>query len=321
MDQLSKHIADAVLGIDTLWGGDVMCASGTGRFIADSWYSDEPLPAAYTAPSAARLRESGGVGGKTIDREAVDQYLRDVNLPEAVAGVRKEAAKMGGLRGQVSHRPGGLHRDHVGPGDGDSSARVRLFPTRVRVEASTGKAPEPSKPEAKRERVAELLDAPDIRPQTECLPAVDAWRRERVTPMGSVKALGAAVIAYFDNLSAANLMPYLPKDLAKRAARQHRLPAHQGRVVLRLDELPGPRAQCRRLAAIRSQLRDQRLAADQLPGVPAAGEPRSRSRTRDDVCLSAESVRSRKGRLRSHGTDHEHARCNACSKASRTMPS
>src|ERR1700760_5068362 len=31
--------------------------------------------------------------------------------------------------------------------------------------------------------------------------------------MGSVKAMGAAVIAYFDNLSAANLMPYLPKEL------------------------------------------------------------------------------------------------------------
>ncbi len=46
------------------------------------------------------------------------------------------------------------------------------------------------------------------------LGAVDAWRRERVTPMGSVKALGAAVIAYFDNLSAANLLPHLPKELA-----------------------------------------------------------------------------------------------------------
>jgi hypothetical protein len=29
-------IANAILGIDTLWGGDVMCPSGTGRFIADS---------------------------------------------------------------------------------------------------------------------------------------------------------------------------------------------------------------------------------------------------------------------------------------------
>ncbi len=32
--------------------------------------------------------------------------------------------------------------------------------------------------------------------------------------MGSVKALGAAVIAYFDNLSAANLLPLLPKELS-----------------------------------------------------------------------------------------------------------
>ena len=77
-----------------------MCPSGTGRFIADSWFSDEPLPAAYTVPSAARVRETGGVGGKTVDREAVEAYLREVDLPAAIAGVRNEAAKFGGLRGQ-----------------------------------------------------------------------------------------------------------------------------------------------------------------------------------------------------------------------------
>jgi hypothetical protein len=32
--------------------------------------------------------------------------------------------------------------------------------------------------------------------------------------MASVRALGAAMIAYFDHLSALNLLPYLPKDLA-----------------------------------------------------------------------------------------------------------
>ena len=58
MDAIGRFVADAVLGIDTLWGGDVMCASGTGRFIADSWFSDEPLPAAYTVPAAARVRET-----------------------------------------------------------------------------------------------------------------------------------------------------------------------------------------------------------------------------------------------------------------------
>jgi hypothetical protein len=44
---------------------------------------------------------------------------------------------------------------------------------------------------------------------------VDAWRRERVSPMASVRALGAAVIARFDNLSAKNLLPYLPAELAR----------------------------------------------------------------------------------------------------------
>jgi len=84
------------------------------------------------------------------------------------------------------------------------------------VESSTGRPPEPSKPEAKRDRVAELLGRAGY-PSTSnggLLGAVDAWRRERVTPMGSVRALSDAVIAYFDKLSAANLMPHLPGELA-----------------------------------------------------------------------------------------------------------
>jgi hypothetical protein len=211
MDQLSKYVADAVLGIDTLWGGDVMCASGTGRFIADSWFSDEPLPAAYTTASAARVRETGGVGGKEIDREAVNKYLRDVNIPAAVAGVRKEADKIGGLRGQYLGSMAScietmwdLAMEILGKGPAVPYTRA--------VEASTGKAPEPSKPEAKRNRVAELLDRAGY-PSKDLLQAVDAWRRERTTPMGSVRAMGASVIAYFDNLSVANLLPYLPGEL------------------------------------------------------------------------------------------------------------
>src|SRR5208282_2371638 len=98
MNQLDLYIAEAILGIDTLWGGDVMCPSGTGRFIADSWFSDEPLPAAYTHPAAALLRQSGGVGAKEIDRDAFATYLRDVDLPAAIAGLRKEAAQCPELR-------------------------------------------------------------------------------------------------------------------------------------------------------------------------------------------------------------------------------
>ncbi len=156
MDQVGRFVADAVLGIDTLWGGDVMCPSGTGRFIADSWFSDEPLPAAYTAPTAARVRETGGVGGKTVDRAAVKAYLKEVDLPASIAGVRKEAEKIGGLRGQYL---AGLANCLQTMWDlameilGDGPA----VPYERSVESSTGRPPEPSQPQAKRERVAELL--------------------------------------------------------------------------------------------------------------------------------------------------------------------
>src|SRR6185295_2730665 len=92
MGKIEDAVGNAILGIDTLWGGDVMCPSGTGRFIADSWFSDEPLPRAYAVASAARLRESGGVSGKNIDRKAVDEYLKAIDIPAAIAGVRKSTS-------------------------------------------------------------------------------------------------------------------------------------------------------------------------------------------------------------------------------------
>jgi hypothetical protein len=215
MDKVGSYIADAILGIDTLWGGDVMCPSGTGRFIADSWFSDEPLPPAYTAPSAARLRETGGVSGKAIDRKAVDEYLGAINLPAAIAGVRKgaesqpalEKAYLVGLADSLDVM-WDLAMEILGNGPAVPYERCVL--------ASTARAPEPSAPEKKRDRVAELLSRAGY-PSTSresLLESVDAWRRERIVPMGSVKAMGAAVIAQFDALSAANLLPYLPAELA-----------------------------------------------------------------------------------------------------------
>jgi hypothetical protein len=214
MDQVGRLVADAVLGIDTLWGGDVMCASGTGRFIADSWFADEPLPPAYTKPSAARVRETGGAGGKTIDRTAIETYLRDVNLPAVISGVRSEAERIGGVRAKYLigladslHVMLDLAMEILGKGPAVPYARC--------VEASTGKAPEPSQPESKRDRVARLLSKAGYKTSTpdELLAAVDAWRNQRDTPMASVKPLGAAVIALFDQLTRKNVLPYLPMEL------------------------------------------------------------------------------------------------------------
>ena len=207
---MSQFIANAILGIDTLWGGDVLCPSGTGRFIADSWFSDEPLPVAYTHPSAARVRESGGVSVKAIDREAVEEYLRSVDLPAAIVGVAREAAAIGGLRGEyLAGLADSLQvmwemaLEMLGKGDAVPYARC--------VVASTGRAPEPSDAGPKRALLGELLGSAGY--TGELLDAVDAWRRERVIPMASVRALGAAVIAYFDQLSARNVVPYLPEAL------------------------------------------------------------------------------------------------------------
>jgi hypothetical protein len=177
------------------------------------------MPAAYTHPAAARLRQSGGVSGKNVDRHAVEQYLRQVDLPQAIAGIRgirQEAGKSGGLR--QSYLTGmavsletmwDLAMELLGKGD--------PVPYTRSVEAATAKPPEPSRPERKRERVAELLGRAGYSPSSVggLLEAVDAWRRERVIPMASVRALGAATIAHFDNLSAKNLLPYLPQELAR----------------------------------------------------------------------------------------------------------
>ncbi len=212
------YVADAILGIDTLWGGDVMSPSGAGRFIADSWFSGEPLPAAYTRAAAARLRKSGGVSAMTPDREAVEAYLREVNISYAIDGMRDEASRCGEPRrtylvglARCLDVMWDLALEVLGKGDPVAYARA--------VEASTGKPPEPSRPEAKRERIMELLGRAGYRPsQTDgILAAVDAWRRARATPMASVPALGAAEIARLDALSAIHLVPYLPREL-------HRVP-------------------------------------------------------------------------------------------------
>ena len=95
-------------------------------------------------------------------------------------------------------------------GKGDPVPYVRC------VESVTNRPPEPSQPQARRERVAELLGRAGYSSSGAdgVLGAVDAWRRDRVVPMASVRAFGAAVIAQLDHLSAVNLLPYLPKELS-----------------------------------------------------------------------------------------------------------
>jgi hypothetical protein len=187
-------LGNAILGIDTLWGGDVMCPSGTGRFIADSWFSGEPLPPAYTHPTAARVRETGGT-----DKAAVAAYLAAVDVHGAIQGLAATASN-DYLRGLALcfETMWDLAMERIGKGEPVPYDRC--------VQASIGQPPWPSDPSAKRAQVETLLDRAGYS-------SVDAWRRDRMVPMASVRALGAAVIAQYDQLSAQHLLPYLPAEL------------------------------------------------------------------------------------------------------------
>jgi len=212
--KLSRATATAILGIDTLWGGDVMNPSGTGRFIADSWFSDERLPRAYSHPSAARLRGSGGVMAKKIDRTAVDDYLSAVDVPRAIAQLSEAAAAMRGLRGAYLHGLGeclfvmwDLVQEILGRGPAVPYERC--------VIASTGAPPAPSEPAARRQRVAELLREQGYpsRGPRKLLQAVDAWRAERMVPKKSIPMLAGACIAQFDAGTLQHIVPHLPRAL------------------------------------------------------------------------------------------------------------
>jgi hypothetical protein len=204
-------IGNAILGIDTIWGGDVMCASGTGRFIADSWFSDAPLPRAYTVPEAAPVRQSGGVSAKAPDVAAIDAYLAQVDIPAAIAGMKIAAEGFGSLRGEYL---AGLAECFEAMWDLalEILGKGPAVPYERCVRASCGQAPEPSDPLRKRERVAELLGGGATN-RDALLAAVDAWRKQQRVSMASVRLLGAAVIGHFDALTARHVLPYLPAEL------------------------------------------------------------------------------------------------------------
>jgi hypothetical protein len=213
---IDTAIADALIGIDTLWGGDVMNPSGTGRFIADCWFSDEPLPAAHTDPSAARLRASGGVGATKPDAVAIDAYLAAVDVHDAITRVLAEARTLGGLRGAYLEGLG-LCCEVMWDLAMELLGRGPEVPYERCVRTITGAPPEPSRAEAKRRRVAELLAASGHRANggTSLVDAADGWRRERRVPGKSIAALGDKFIAQYDTLAVRQLVPYLPPELAR----------------------------------------------------------------------------------------------------------
>ncbi len=215
MASFNDTIANAIIGIDTIWGGDVLNPSGTGRFIADSWFSDQPLPPAYTDATAGPVRQTGGVSAKQPDREAVDRYVEALQLPKTLSDFKTRAAEQHGRRGvyltglaECLDVMWDLALELLGRSQPVSYERC--------VIASTGGPPGPSNPTFKRELLLLRLKEGgySVSSQEELLAAVDKWRSERVVPSASIPALAGAFIAEFNALTTRNMMPYLPSNLA-----------------------------------------------------------------------------------------------------------
>ncbi len=207
-----SDLATAVIGIDTLFGGDVMNPSGTGRFIADCWFSDEVLPSAYTVEPAARIRAAGGVGPDE-DRAAVDEYLRRVDVRGAIDAVRTEARRTNALR--AAYLDGlALCLDVMWELAMELHGAGEPVPYGRCVEALTGRPPEPSDPGEKRDRLRALLASPGGRHSDSLLDAVDRWRRERIVARTDIASAADLLIGRYDALAASNLTPHLPAALA-----------------------------------------------------------------------------------------------------------
>ena len=279
MDALDHAVATAVLGLDTLWGGDVMNPSGLGRFIADSWFSDEPLPAAYTGAEAVRLRAAGGTSAKPEAVAAMDAYLAAVDVRGAIAHLRDEAGRGEGLRARYLEGLGfcfevmlDLALEVAGKGEPVPYERC--------MRAILGRPGSPSEPADKRERVRELLAAAGF-PSSDgpgLLAAVDAWRAARIVPKAEIPALSARLRRRSRCARGAKRRAAPPRGAGARPEGERHVPHDRERLVLRLDELPRACAQARRVAGVRGDLRAERVARDLPPRVRPAGEPRGRSR-------------------------------------------
>ncbi len=305
--------ATAILGTDTLWGGNVLDPSGKGRFIADSWFSGRPLPEAYTLASAARLRQVGGLSANVPDAAAIDAYLAAVDVRGAVAGLASRARALPGLRG--SSLAGTAESLEVMWDLGQELlGRGPRVPYERCVLASTGRQPAPSHPEGKRRELADLLASAGYPSSTQegLLAAVDAWRRARLVPKKAIPQLAAAFIAQLDEGTRRHVVPHLPPVL-------HGVPRANVRFVP-LEEAffsgsmnylgrarnPDGSPQYEATYELNTSL--ENLG----PGVCPAGEPRGRSGPRHHLRADSGALRAGDPRLRDQRSHSEYAGRDTC---------
>ena len=110
-DQVGRYVADAVLRIDTLWGGDVMCPSGTDNSSPIAGFPTNlcPLPTRIRpqdgcAPAEASRQERRSRGGRAVSprSESSQSYRGHPRGSGKLAGPPRPAQALSGRPDKAS---------------------------------------------------------------------------------------------------------------------------------------------------------------------------------------------------------------------------
>lgn len=210
-------IATAIIGVDTLWGGNVDDVSGTNRFIADSYFSDYELPPCFFDVTADALRQTGGVLGKKVSNEDISAFVEKFAIREAIEFIKSGASATTEAQKKYQARMGkaleamldlALAQRHLGP----EISYAYL------VEAGTGFAPQLFDVSDLRVQIITLLETMGEGPSVHhgnLLAAVDAWRKKRLVSSHQMAAVNKILIPQLDALTIKNILPHLPSEFAK----------------------------------------------------------------------------------------------------------
>ncbi|PKN49908.1 MAG: hypothetical protein CVU63_00830, partial [Deltaproteobacteria bacterium HGW-Deltaproteobacteria-20] len=215
LNDYERAVANAILSVDTLWGGDVTCRSGTGRVIADSYFSGKELPEAYRGEDADAVRKSGGVSAKEPDRKAIASYIARVQPAVHLDAMERGSQDFDPLRKEVVHGlvnalrvELGLALERIGEGP--------QVPYERCVVAAMGEPATEADTQDDLERVRALLgELGEKVPAGDdgLTEAVDAFRKRTWIGHEGIAKASTRVIAHLEEMVKKNFVPHLPEEL------------------------------------------------------------------------------------------------------------
>jgi len=199
-----------------------MSASGTGRFIADSWFSGEPLPLAYTHPPPPVCANPAACPPRRPTAPPLTPTSPPWDIPAAIHALSKPpsiASEAANVRERFPPAPifplSPIASKYVGPRHGNSGqgqprayerCGPRLHPAALR---------NPSDPIARRERVAELLGRGRLsfNDRAGMLAAVGRLAQGPLGPLASIRVMARRSSPGSNQMTASNLVRTFPVEL------------------------------------------------------------------------------------------------------------